>query len=342
MRAKDSKDNGTPGSVFKVGAIALAFLVIGYQSALFLHRAATLRIESLRDTPDTVYVVDETLAARLLTESGYSADEGRGDLVSTNRSHPANSPRGWVRSRPNSAPPPQANERVAPGNAPSKGETIVIRRNAPHSEKVQQVRRASRKVENFRFNPNTVSVEDLIRLGFTEKQAQSIDNYRAAGGRFRRPSDFARSYVVADTVFQRLEPYITIPKLDINKADSAAFDDLPGIGPYFAAKMVSYRQRLGGYSYKEQLMDIYNFDREKYNGLSDLITCSKPAKPFRLWTLGADSLRLHPYIKDWQTARSIVLFRENTPPEGRTVEALAANAILTEETARRLSRCYIE
>ncbi len=147
---------------------------------------------------------------------------------------------------------------------------------------------------------------------------------------------------MADTVFQRLEPYITIPKLDINKADSAAFDDLPGIGPYFAAKMVSYRQRLGGYSYKEQLMDIYNFDREKYNGLSDLITCSKPAKPFRLWTLGADSLRLHPYIKDWQTARSIVLFRENTPPEDRTVEALAANAILTEETARRLSRCYIE
>ena len=353
MRAKDSKDNGTPGSVFKVGAIALAFLVIGYQSALFLHRAATLRIESLRDTPDTVYVVDETLAARLLTESGYSADEGRGevrgdlrgsdsDLRGTNRSHPADSPRGWVHSRPNSTPPPQANERVAPGNAPSKGRSIVIRRNAPHSEKVQQVRRASRKVENFRFNPNAVSVEDLIRLGFTEKQAQSIDNYRAAGGRFRRPSDFARSYVVADTVFQRLEPYITIPKLDINKADSAAFDDLPGIGPYFAAKMVNYRQRLGGYSYKEQLMDIYNFDREKYNGLSDLITCSKPAKPFRLWTLGADSLRLHPYIKDWQTARSIVLFRENTPPEGRTVEALAANAILTEEAARRLSRCYIE
>ncbi len=323
MRAKDSKDNGTPGSVFKVGAIALAFLVIGYQSALFLHRAATLRIESLRDTPDTVYVVDETLAARLLTESGYSADEGVRDDREESGGNEGGSGGGQ-------------------GNAPSKGRSIVIRRNAPHSEKVQQVRRASRKVENFRFNPNTVSVEDLIRLGFTEKQAQSIDNYRAAGGRFRRPSDFARSYVVADTVFQRLEPYITIPKLDINKADSAAFDDLPGIGPYFAAKMVSYRQRLGGYSYKEQLMDIYNFDREKYNGLSDLITCSKPAKPFRLWTLGADSLRLHPYIKDWQTARSIVLFRENTPPEGRTVEALAANAILTEETARRLSRCYIE
>lgn len=321
MKAKDRKnktDNGTPGSVFKVGAIALAFLIIGYQSAIFLHKAASLRIQSLRDSPDTVYVVDEALAARLLTENGYSQGE-------------------W-----NPAPSPPGNERTAPGKTSRSGRGVAIRRNAPHTETVQQVRRATRKVESFRFNPNTVSIEDLIRLGFTEKQAQSIDNYRAAGGRFRRPSDFARSYVVSDSVFRRLEPYITIPKLDINKADSAAFDELPGIGPYFAGKMVSYRQRLGGYSYKEQLMDIYNFDRQKYDGLSDLIICSKPAVPFRLWSLGADSLRLHPYIRDWQTARSIVLFRENTPREGWTVEALAANAILTEDAARRLSRCYIE
>lgn len=323
MKTKGSKDNGTPGSVFKVGAIALAFLVIGYQSALFLHKAAALRIESLRDRPDTVYVVDEALAARLL--------EGSGALS--------------VDDRP--ADDADSSERKGTGHSAQAGRTssggkVVIRRNAPHTEKVEQVRRATRKVESFRFNPNTVSIEDLIRLGFTEKQAQSIDNYRAAGGHFRRPSDFARSYVVSDSVFKRLEPYIVIPKLDINKADSAAFDGLPGIGPYFAARMVSYRQRLGGYSYKEQLMDIYNFDRQKYDGLSDLITCSKPAKPFRLWTLSADSLRLHPYIKDWQTARSIVLFRENTPRDSWTVQALAEAAILPEESARKLSRCYIE
>ena len=66
MRRKDPKDSGTPGSVFKVGAIALAFLIIGYQSALFVHRAAELRIASLRDRPDTVYVIDEALASLLL------------------------------------------------------------------------------------------------------------------------------------------------------------------------------------------------------------------------------------------------------------------------------------
>ena len=304
MRRKDPKDSGAPGSVFKVGAIALAFLIIGYQSALFIHRAAQLRIESLRDRPDTVYVVDEALASRLLKTAAVST---QADSVSR-----------------------------------AGGGAVVVRRNAEHSGKVEQVRRATRRVESFRFNPNTVSVEDLIRLGLSEKQAQAIDNYRAAGGRFRRPSDFARSYAVPDSVYERLKPYIVIPKLDINTADSAAFDALPGIGPYFAAKMVDYRARLGGYSYKEQLMDIWNFDRQKFDGLSDLVTCSAPKKPFRLWSLPADSLRLHPYIRSWQTARSIVLFRQNTPPEGCTVDALAAAGILPAEDASRLGRCFIE
>ena len=173
-----------------------------------------------------------------------------------------------------------------------------------------------------------------------EKQAQAIDNYRTKGGRFRRKADFARSFVVADSVFRRLERFIDIPKVDLNRADSAALDALPGIGPWFAARIVSYRAELGGYSYPEQLMDIYRFDREKYDALSDLVFCSPPA-PFALWSLPADSLRLHPYIRTRQAARSIVLFRDHTPREGWTVAALGEAGILPPEDAARLARCAI-
>ena len=44
---------------FKAGAIALAFLVIGYQSALFIRSAAVARLVSHRDVPDTVFVIDD-------------------------------------------------------------------------------------------------------------------------------------------------------------------------------------------------------------------------------------------------------------------------------------------
>ena len=285
---------------FKVGAIALAFLILGYQTALCVTRAAGLKLAANRDRPDTVYVY---LPADY-SPVGSSTRQPSGD----------------------SAGPPAG--------------AIIERRNAPHSPRAEAYRRATRRVESFRFNPNTVSVEDLIRLGFSEKQAQAIDNYRAKGGRFRHKADFAKSYVVADSVFRRLERFIDIPKVDLNRADSAALDALPGIGPWYAARIVSYRAELGGYSYPEQLMDIYRFDREKYDALSDLVFCSPPA-PFALWSLPADSLRLHPYIRSAQAARSIVLFRDHTPREGWTVAALGEAGILPPEDASRLARCRL-
>ena len=205
---------------------------------------------------------------------------------------------------------------------------------------MESYRRATRRVESFRFNPNSVSVEDLIRLGFSEKQAQSIDNYRAKGGRFNRKSDFAKSFVVADSVFQRLEPFIDIPRLDLNLADSAALDALPGIGPWYAVRILEHRDELGGYSYPEQLMDIYRFDQEKYDALSDLVYCSPPA-PYPLWTLPADSLRQHPYIRSAEVARGIVRFRDYTPPDAWSVEALGAAGVLPPDDAARLARCHL-
>jgi len=292
------KDQKRSASVFKTGAISLAFLVLGYQVSLFVHRAAVLRIESVRDNPDTVFVVDEKMACRVLDVS---------DAASLPQERPA-----------------------------------VMRKEARHSEPVVEVLEAVRPVESFRFNPNTVEEEDLKRLGFSAKQAQSILNYRKKGGRFRRKTDFADSYVVSDSVFKRLEPFIDIPLIDINAADSAAFDSLPGIGGWFASRMVSYRDELGGYSYPEQLMDIYRFDGDKYKALSDLICCHGPSEPFRIWSLPAENLKQHPYIGNWQTARSIVLFRENTPREEWSVKALAAAGILDLTAAEKLEKCYLE
>jgi hypothetical protein len=107
--------------------------------------------------------------------------------------------------------------------------------------------------------------------------------------------------------------------------------------------MIEYRERLGSYSYKEQLMDIYRFDEEKYEGLSDLVTVSPSyVKAYPLWTLPADSLRRHPYIDNYETARSIVLFRQSNPEEMWTVEALEAAGILTADAAEKLSKCVLE
>lgn len=289
------KGNGTFRSKlsesFVKGVIALVFLMIGYQTAVFMHSAAVLKIAADRDVPDTVVIYAESRV--------------------------------------------QAQKKV---------QSVPVRKNAEHTRVVEAVRQKipPGRIESFRFDPNTVSVEDLCRLGFSRKQSESIDNYRKKGGRFVRKSDFARSYVVSDSVYSRLEPFIDIPLLDLNAADSAALDALPGIGGWFAARIIAHRAALGGYSCKEQLMDVWRFDRERYEGLCDLVTVdSAYVVPYPLWSLPADSLKKHPYIRRYETARAIVVFRENTPKDEWSVHALADMGIISAEDAVKLSRCRI-
>ena len=298
------KKNKKPTPSFVTGVIAFVFLIIGYQAALFITRARALRLVSNRDAPDTVYLLERQEIDAFL--SSMAPEEAESVLE----------------------------------NTPEGARRVSVRRESAHAPEAERIARQfrGRKVETFRFNPNTVSIEDLIRLGFTEKQAQAIDNYRRKGGRFRRSSDFAKSYVVADSVFRRLEPFIDIPKLDLNKADSAALTSLPGIGPYYAKKILEHRKALHGFSYKEQLLDLPRFEKEKFDGLADLIVVSAP-EPYPLWALPEDSLKLHPYIG--RSAHSLILYRQSMPRDAWTVDGLRSEGVLTATAADRLSRCRI-
>ncbi len=290
-------------------AIAIVFLVLGFQTALLIYRAAVDSVVAHRDHPDTVFVmVPEGTDIETVSWEPVAGNEQSGTAA----------------------------EMSSGGGRPAQ---VTVRKNASHSPRAEEIRRQTRRVESFRFNPNTASQEDLERLGFSEKQAQSIIHYREKGGIFHRKEDFQKSYVVADSVYERLEPYIDIPLVDINRADSVALLALPGIGPFYAGKIVSYRSELGGYSYAEQLLDLWKFDEEKLAGLRDLIKVG-PSEPFALWTLPEEELSRHPYISR-SAAHGIVLFRDNNPREKWTVDALAAAGILRDEDARRLARCRI-
>lgn len=328
-----NKDGKRPSASFVVGAVALLFLIVGYQAALFIHKAAVARIIANHDEPDTVFVY---ASENVRSATDVTADKRPDKAAPRYRKKPS--------GVPNSSEKAFGTENKA--LVYKKGSGSVnnsFHRNSEHSPQAEQIRRNNtpRKYESFRFDPNTASIDDLMRLGFTQKQAQSIDNYRKKGGRFRRRSDFAKSYVVEDSVFRRLEKYIDIPKIDINSADSVTFMSLPGIGKFFAGKMVSYRKELGGYSYPEQLMDIWHFDQEKFDNLKDLIKCDTLAtQPYSLWTLPEKDLAAHPYIGK-RAARSIVIFRENSQKAEWTVFNLQKAGILNPDKASKLARCRI-
>lgn len=66
------------------------------------------------------------------------------------------------------------------------------------------------KAERFPFDPNTADSTQLLRLGLAPWQVRSIYRYRAKGGIFRQPSDFACLYGLTRKQYRELRPYIRI------------------------------------------------------------------------------------------------------------------------------------
>lgn len=196
-----------------------------------------------------------------------------------------------------------------------------------------------RRVERFAFDPNTADSSQLRRLGLKDWQIRNIYKYRASGGIYRQKDDFARTYGLTQKEYRELEPYITIgadyqpaallikerqkekvtgqdsllfPKkisegttVSLAIADTTQLKTVPGIGSYFARKIVDYRQQLGGFVSIDQLDEIEGFPLKAKAYLRlDTIT----VKRLNLNKLSVSELRRHPYLNYYQ-ARAIVDYR---------------------------------
>ena len=91
----------------------------------------------------------------------------------------------------------------------------------------------------------------------------------------------------------------------LNTADTTILQTVPGIGPYFARKVIEYGQRLGGYVSVDQLDEIEGFPLDAKDYL-----VIEGASPHRLNvnTLSLNELRKHPYLNFYQ-AKAITDYR---------------------------------
>ena len=195
-----------------------------------------------------------------------------------------------------------------------------------------------RQSELFPFDPNTADSTELLRLGLQPWQVVNIYKYRAAGGVYRKPLDFARLYGLTLKEYRRLEPYIRISdenlpaenyfykyesieerdtvkypvklqpeeRVVLNRADTAQLRKVPGIGSFFARKIVDYRERLGGYYRVQQLLEIEDFPETAVSFF--IIPDGTEFRKMNLKRLSLNELKRHPYLGFYR-ARAIVDYR---------------------------------
>jgi DNA uptake protein ComE-like DNA-binding protein len=142
--------------------------------------------------------------------------------------------------------------------------------------------------EPFPFDPNNTDKENFIKLGFSEKQAESIVKYRDKGAVFKTKQDLKKVFVVSDEIYAHLEAWITLPDGDVaeltasenivvelNTADTTSLKQIKRIGSYLAKRIVEYRQKLGGFYSVEQLLDINIIDKELLSDIAPYLVVDK-------------------------------------------------------------------
>lgn len=199
----------------------------------------------------------------------------------------------------------------------------------------------------FPFNPNKIGVKEWRELGVPPKLANTIENYKEAGGHFYEKEDLKSIYGMTDTLYKKLIPHVKLPEqndqqtaqkqkrdvtkksdssfdkqqafeestkenlnVPLNKADTGQLRQVSGIGDFFAKEIVDLREAFGGFSNKQQLKRVYNLDSSHLKQISPQLTIDRSyIKPLSLKDSSFEAFLRHPYL-DYPSVKAIFNYKD--------------------------------
>lgn len=128
--------------------------------------------------------------------------------------------------------------------------------------------------------------------------------------------------------------------IELNSADTVSLIQLRGIGPVFSRRIVKYRQRLGGFVCKEQLLEVFGMTDTLYRKIEpNIVVDPSLLVKINLNAASVEELKSHPYLSYYQ-AKAIVSYRQKAGPF-QSIQDLLKVSLIDEETYRTLSP-YLE
>lgn len=231
---------------------------------------------------------------------------------------------------------------------------ITERKQELSKKKKKKRKKRVYKIPNQKFDPNDYQVADWMKLGLSEKQANVIVRFSERG--LRSNDDLEKIYVLPTELFDLIKDstyytngYLFQHKeeisekkkergkiiLPLNQSDAEALQTIPGIGPYFSRKIIHYREKLGGYVRKEQLLEIWKLDIEKYEEIKGYLELgATDTRKLSINSASIDELKAHPYI-NYNIANSIVKLRAQNGPFEQ-LEDIKQSRLIDEITYRKI------
>jgi competence ComEA-like helix-hairpin-helix protein len=212
----------------------------------------------------------------------------------------------------------------------------------------------------FYFDPNTLDAIGWKKLGLSDKTIHIIQNYLSKGGHFYKSDDLQKIYGIRQNEYERLAPYIKIESspakdnttgyskkekepartyysiIDINTADTSSFIALPGIGAKLASRIVTFRDKLGGFYSIEQVGETYGLPDSTFQKIKQYLKLENTSvKKININTATVDELKAHPYIR-YSIANPVVAYRNEHGPFSK-IEDIKKVIIITDEVYKKIA-----
>ncbi len=208
--------------------------------------------------------------------------------------------------------------------------------------------RAQDSVKPFPFNPNYITDYRGYVLGLTVAELDRLAAYRAEGKFINSAVEFQQITLISDSLLTALIPYFKFPdwvvkkktktgmeadkalnpgqgdglpvknnfkpstsKSDLNLATSEDLMAISGIGEVLSARIIKFRDRLGGFWVVDQLYDVYGLEPGVVaKALERFEVVTKPeVDKININEASAEELSRLIYISP-QLARQIVAYRQ--------------------------------
>ncbi|MBI3139222.1 MAG: helix-hairpin-helix domain-containing protein, partial [Sphingobacteriales bacterium] len=125
-------------------------------------------------------------------------------------------------------------------------------------------------------------------------------------------------------------------EVEINTADTTAFIALPGIGSRLAARIVHFREKLGGFYSIAQLGETFGLADSVFQQIKPFLKLQSVAlRKININTATGGDLKPHPYLK-WNIINALLAYRKEHGPF-RSIEDLKKLQIMTDELFAQLS-----
>jgi len=184
----------------------------------------------------------------------------------------------------------------------------------------------------YPFNPNFISDYKGFKLGLTTAQLDKLQAFRAAGKYVNSAEEFQRVTGISDSLLHRIAPAFRFPewvknkrkeneqktaaqhieKQDINTATQEELMKIYGIGEGFSNRILKYKEKLQGFTYIDQVAEVYGLEKEVYERVAARFEVKTPPVIVKkdLNAISRYDLSKIPYIKYGESNKIIGLRSE--------------------------------